>query len=969
MIQNLKKLSRQKLSGWLKFILIAVAFPLIAVGYSLNHVEKLQREVRLQHFQIESANCLDKIAQSTSPDEFICRSLNEIFESTRDVNLLKERVLGFSDSYDLDLQVLIWAKRGVVSWSNFDYQSFDVDWKKAFKALFSLSKVQVESLIESEDVNLRKIFGPHFFAKYHHHCYWDLKPRLIRGDSGEKRLPAWVRASRLRGVLVFVPTEKVAGDFVLRSETMEAKVPENCALVTYIDGKLITKSKLLSSFKPEVLKSLHESYDSFHHKLGFYIYKTFFRDKVSGFVFIPEKNLKCLHLSNFVKALLFAFISLLIAVLFISFRVIVLGYGLAINIRKQLLILFLLSNAFPLMIIGVLGYDYLLQYEGFLRVEAFAKGMTYLQNIDEMYVSEFSHQLREMDKAFKWLPEELKKGPPNLAMVEKFLARQSPKPFRLMLVGSHTAEVGSEIGILKNGQFVATINEDFAKYQSMRTLVDSLDKMGKYYLSRLNNEAISPKTMLRIELIAESLGQIKPIEMIQEFFAATGSFWQWGMGKQYYPAHIRVFSLSDSEKYDYVFLYLYKPHMLQRNYVDRVYEAVNRNDLGLKIVAVNETVNFSLPSEFLEQKELKDYASGLKNKSGAEVEFTEWKNESHMLMGLKCSFADRFRLIGLYPMKEISRKASDKYQLFMASGLLSLLISLSLGLIVSKSFLRPLAELQNGVLALKNRNFNFRLPDLGGDEFGRLAGIFNSTLVDLEELQVASLVQEKLLPDISQEYRAGCFHYSGLSVSFFRLGGDFIDNFSLDENRNVIVLGDVAGQGVGASLVMAFVKSCLLQLKNSSHEPDTVLRKINELICDTNTRKHRKFMTLQFLLLDGLTGDITVANAGHCFPIVISDGATRMVDLPSSPLGASRKDKIARAVVKLKTNESLVVYSGGMYRNPGLSLEKFSDSLLLNAEKDPKEFCQTVMDEVFSTVPKADCSDDLSLILVRKTVE
>lgn len=958
-------------SGWVKFFLIAVLFPVLAVCYSLFQVAKLQSEIRLQQFKISAADKMDQLSEATNADEYICRNLNDIFEQSHDERDLQKNVAAFSAEYELDCHFFIWNDAGAVVWSNFDHEQYGADLKLAFTTLHRATEIDKEFISWEEDTNLRKLFGPHFFARYHHQCFWNSRPRLIRGDSAEKWPRAWVRADRNFGLVVFIQPEKYAGIKILSQLAMNFPVAKNSSVGVFADDKVFTASEKLKKLMPKYGELLKGSYENLHRLGEFYFYKSYLAEKIFGLNLIPADQIEGLALSLWVKVLLALFVCLLLVITIVSYQIYVNGKALIMNIRKQLVVLFMMSNAFPLLILGVLGYDYLKQYENYLRIEVFSQGMIYLQNIDEMYLSEFTYQLRKMNDAFAWLPEELKKKTVDRQMIEKFLAHQSVKPFRLMLVGSHTPRVGSEIGIYENDSFVSVIDKELASYESMGTLVDSLDQMGKYYLSRLNHESIPDKQMLQIEMIAEALGQIKPIEMIQEFFAATGYFWQWGMGRHYYPAHVRVLRLFDPEIYDYVFLYLYPPDLLQYAYFQRVVDAVNRNETGLTIVAVNDKINMTIPESFLENAELKKYASRLRNKSGAEMEFHSWNGAEHMLMGLKCSSADRLRLLGLYPVAEISRKAGVKYWLFMASGLLSLLIALSLGLIVSRSFLSPLSELQKGVDALKNREFAYRLPDLGNDEFGRLANIFNSTMVDLEELQVASVVQEKISTDISQDARAGCFCFAGITKSFFRLGGDFVDYFSLDENRSVIIIGDVAGQGVGSALVMAFVKSCLLQLKDFLDNPIFVVERINQFINDTNTRKSRKFMTIQLAFLDGNSGRVTVANAGHCFPILCNEktGQCRSLEMPSSPLGASRKSRFFSFSHELHRDESLILYSGGMYRNPGQTFAGFMNLLSGTLADSPQKFCAELMTKALEKSESADFKDDLSIICIRKNTD
>ena len=54
--------------------------------------------------------------------------------------------------------------------------------------------------------------------------------------------------------------------------------------------------------------------------------------------------------------------------------------------------------------------------------------------------------------------------------------------------------------------------------------------------------------------------------------------------------------------------------------------------------------------------------------------------------------------------------------------------------------------LQEGAMAIEERNFKHRIKELSHDEFGEVSGIFNNEMVGLEELEIAKIVQERMFP-------------------------------------------------------------------------------------------------------------------------------------------------------------------------------------------------------------------------------
>ncbi|MEW6710029.1 MAG: SpoIIE family protein phosphatase [Candidatus Riflebacteria bacterium] len=954
--------------GWIKFLFIAVFLPVTAVSVSLYHVSRLQKEVRLAQFQVEASEELESLGRFINADEYICRKLSDIFKSNRDLDSLDKEVDKFSETYQLGLKTLIWNKEGEVYRSNFSWKNPEIDWKKAFKNLFEISRGQKDFLNSSEESNLRRIFGPHFFPKFHYHASWEINPRLSRGDSGGNLPYSWVKAASKYGLMVLVPSDRLENLSLLRREVMLPRPANSRKIWVMIEGQVFGTDPFFSNLDPRQLKKLEQSYESIHFLEGRYFYKVSFSEKISGLLAVDEEKIAGLKLSKPVVWLLYSGSALMILIGIASFMFFSGRWNIVLNIRKQLIFMFLLSSIFPMLILTVLGYDYLIQHENYLKIEAFSKGMAYLQNIDEMYIAEFSHQLKTMDKVFEWLPGRLKKSPPNRRMMIDLMAQQNDEPFRMVLIGSHTVETGSEIGIMKDGKFVDVINQDSAGQETLRNVIDYLGKIGKYYLSRLNKEPISEKTMLQIELIAESLGQIKPIEMLQEFFAATGYFWQWGMGKNYFPAHIRVLNLFDQNLADYVFLYLYKPNLLQYNYIKRITTSINRNNLGMKIFALNDQLTFSIPLDAISSDFIRQFVVTMRNKSGSEIEYCDWEGKRHMMIGLKCLAMDRVRLLGLFPVEEITRKAGEKYRLFMASGLLSLLVALSLGLLVSRSFLTPLGQLHAGVEALKSQNFAYRLPAMGRDEFGNLAEILNSTLVDLEEMQVASQVEEKIFPDLTANQQAGKFVFAGKTIAVAGSGSDFVDSFPAGPGKIAISIGDVAGKGIATALVKAFVKATLLQLDAVAGDPERILQRIFEVFLQANTGQMKKFMTIQYLVADQGSNKISIASCGHCYPLLVDLNKRQClpIELPSAPLGATSRSSIAKSELMPGKDQLLVLYTGGVYRNSGMSFELFSKVVIEECEKDPAAFCESVLHRMLEQAIDGKINDDLTVVAIRQ---
>jgi hypothetical protein len=969
MTDNVKK---KCLADWLTFAFFAVAVPLLVAWQAFGYLEKLHAESSLRRYQIEAADILENLRVSADADLFICSLMNRAFQNAKNPKQLENDLQQLRTSNGLHFEYLIWDKNGSVYSADFDWRSTGADMHFAWQTLLGIGRRKIEVPEASATANLRKIFGPQFFPELYHRCYSGRNIRLILSDSSLQKKLAWVRMRPGVGLAAFFEHDIVKGLPGLEFFISAVASSSDMRLGAVKHGKWLGVGP--ADFSEAELSAISSSYENPVRVRDWFVFKNALRTDLCGICYIDAASIERLVVSNSIWAFAAIFMALALYILWRSYRVICCGSSLSLNIRKQLIILFVLSNAISLLIMALIGHDYLGQYQLYLQTESFSRGVTYLQNIDEMFVGEYSRQLRRMRKGLDILQKRLHNHRPDRNNIMEFLSEQSGDHFRLFLIGSSTPYIGSELGIMKDGRFVEEIHIDWARYNSMQTLVDSMGKLGQYYLAMLNRKPISEIMMAQVELIAESLGQLRPLEMFQEFFAATGSFWQWGMGFRYFPAYIDILRDPESGLANYVFLYLWNADRLHRHYIDQLITDFNRNPLGIKVMAVDENFFYSNPPELLQHQQLRLYSAKLRERSGVEIDFCDWEGEKHLLMGLKCSSIDTIRLIGLYPAATINRQVDQKKKIFVALAIVSILVSLAMGLFVSRSILRPLAELQRGIVALQKRDFAFRLADLGGDEFGNLAVVFNTTLVDLEELQVASTVQEKLSDNMTEPAQAGQMSWFAASSGQSRFTGDYLAVEELSGQRVMILIGDVAGSGIGVSLIVAFVKASLLQLNSLYDQPGQLLLRLDALLRELSSRAGRRSMTMQCALLDCRKAEVTIANAGHCFPVLVkrATGVAEVTDMTSTPLATGRKISCCLKTFTLKAGESLILYSGALYRNSANGFADFIDDLVKYRNDCSRQWYDAVIKSVAGRVEAADCHDDMTMAVINcseKSVE
>jgi len=275
-------------------------------------------------------------------------------------------------------------------------------------------------------------------------------------------------------------------------------------------------------------------------------------------------------------------------------------------------------------------------------------------------------------------------------------------------------------------------------------------------------------------------------------------------------------------------------------------------------MATDDRFEYGLPEIILTDPTLKSFALKLRDRGVARPEYCRLDNADHLLFGHKCVSMKNIRLLGLFPMSRIENQVSEKRKILGLLAFVSLLVSVSLGLFVAGGILKPLSELQAGILALRERNFAWRVPDLGGDEFGHLASIFNETLIDLEELHVASQVKEKLLTTLADT------EIFGQAAYYCHAGsreGEYFDVNDVDETSRALLFGHVNEPGVAGSLILAFVKSATLQLQGLLATPQKFISGLNRLLFENGRPGELKTMQAASILLSD-NGRIVVTGTG-----------------------------------------------------------------------------------------------------------
>jgi sigma-B regulation protein RsbU (phosphoserine phosphatase) len=181
-----------------------------------------------------------------------------------------------------------------------------------------------------------------------------------------------------------------------------------------------------------------------------------------------------------------------------------------------------------------------------------------------------------------------------------------------------------------------------------------------------------------------------------------------------------------------------------------------------------------------------------------------------------------------------------------------------------------------------------------------------------DEMASAASIQRAMLPPpLPQGSCAGRLALHAVMRPAREIGGDFYDFFQIGDNRLGIVIGDVSGKGVPASLFMAITRTVIRLVARQDDDLAIGIGRANALLSAENDSA--MFVTLIYGVLDFTTGMLTYCNCGHNPPLVIrGDGAREKLMLTGLPLGVMPDAEYATRAIVLAAGDRLFLYTDGV---------------------------------------------------------
>ncbi|MGA2135171.1 MAG: SpoIIE family protein phosphatase [Bryobacteraceae bacterium] len=236
-----------------------------------------------------------------------------------------------------------------------------------------------------------------------------------------------------------------------------------------------------------------------------------------------------------------------------------------------------------------------------------------------------------------------------------------------------------------------------------------------------------------------------------------------------------------------------------------------------------------------------------------------------------------------------------------------------------------------------------------------------------QELDIATRVQARLFPQLQPA--VSTLEYAGICIQARQVGGDYYDFLDLGRERLGLVIGDIAGKGMAAALLMANLQANLRsQCALAWSRPREFMQSVNRLFCQSTA--DGAYATLFFAEYNGRTRRLRFVNCGHlCALVLRSGGSVERLHSNCTVLGLFEEWDCEVGECRLRRGDTLALYTDGVTESFNAAEEEFGEPRLVealqrNAGAAPPAMAGAIVDELRAFSPHEQ-HDDVTLIVAR----
>jgi len=327
--------------------------------------------------------------------------------------------------------------------------------------------------------------------------------------------------------------------------------------------------------------------------------------------------------------------------------------------------------------------------------------------------------------------------------------------------------------------------------------------------------------------------------------------------------------------------------------------------------------------------------------------------------------------------------------------LLGELISLVIGISLTRTITSAVHGLYEGTERIGKGDFSWRIPVKGNDQLAELGKSFNQMTTQIENLVVIAKEKERLQSEvlIAGEVQKQLFPRSAPTMRTIEMvgtckaarmvSGDYYDYVALPDGNLALAVGDVAGKGISAALLMASIQSImrtqlaagLSRAATAGGQPSVLHYSTSKIVAQLNRQLYastapEKYATFFFGLYDDQSRVLTYTNAGHLQPLLLHKGVPTQLEVTGTVVGAFPMIEYEEQTVAMHAGDLLIAYTDGVTEPENaygqeFGVERLTETALKYQSCEPTEVVARIMEAVTQWSSAPEQPDDMTLVIAR----
>ena len=236
------------------------------------------------------------------------------------------------------------------------------------------------------------------------------------------------------------------------------------------------------------------------------------------------------------------------------------------------------------------------------------------------------------------------------------------------------------------------------------------------------------------------------------------------------------------------------------------------------------------------------------------------------------------------------------------------------------------------------------------------------------ELNLALEIQKGLLPKEFIENDKYSIH--GFTIPSRYVGGDYFDYIRISDDKLMVIIADVSGKGMAASLIMANLQSALRVLASLDMNLSEIANRLNRIVFENTSTD--KFVTFFIALISFDSKIIEYVNAGHNPPLMVStNGNLRKLEAEDVPLGIFDDTYCYHPyIIDFESGDRLLLYTDGITEAQNPRNDLFGEERLIELfkkyrEMEPDSFSKLISDSIHEFAEDYSQHDDITSLTIK----